>query len=113
MLKFCTKAAFPSAKSFRVIAPGFQRRLQSGKWPEAVTYLRSLARAWAADGIRFEDCTGALPFQDIDPSNSDPTGPSSDPPVEIALGLLREGRGYSDSKYAFPVAILIPVAYRG
>jgi len=94
MLKFCTKAAFPSAKSFRVIAPGLQRRLQSGKWPEAVTYLRSLARAWAADGIRFEDCTGALPFRDIDPGNFDPTGPSSDPSVEIALGLLREGRGY-------------------
>lgn len=94
MLKFCIKEAFPSAKSFRVIAPGFQRRLQSGKWPEAVNYLRSLARVWAADGIRFEDCTGTLPFQDIDPSNFDPTGPSNDLPVEVALGLIREGRGY-------------------
>ena len=94
MLRFCTKAAFPSAKTFRVIAPGFQRRLQSGKWPEAVTYLRSLAHAWAADGIRFEDCTGALPFLDIDPGNFDPIRLSRDPPVDIALRLLREGRGY-------------------
>jgi hypothetical protein len=89
MLKFCTKTAFPSVKSFRVIAPGFHRRLQSGKWPEAVTYLRCLARAWAADGIRFEDCTGELPFRDIDPDNFNPTTPSSDPSMEVALRLLR------------------------
>lgn len=94
MLKFCTKAAFPSAKSFRVIAPGFQRRLQSGKCPTAVTYLRILARIWAADGIRFEDCTGALPFRDIDPGNFDLIGPSSDPPLEVVLGLLRGGHGF-------------------
>jgi hypothetical protein len=93
MLKFCTKATFPGAKSFRVIAPGFQRRLQSGKWPGAVAYLRSLARTWAADGIRFEDCTGVLPFQDIDPDTFDPTRPSSDPPLDVALGLL-QGRNF-------------------